>query len=179
MDIRVATPEDNRELQELQAKCPQGTKLVVSSVNTPDFFARAKAYESYKVFVAYKGDRIIGSAACALRDAMINGNIHKVGYVFQAFVSPDDRRKGIARRLLHQRENYLAQNDAVLAYSLIMEDNVPSMRYIEGQDYKLHRTLVMPSLVVRKEMEVSSTGRVRSATSEDLTVIAGLLNETW
>ena len=179
MDIREAVLEDDKGLQELQAKCPQGTKLVVSSVNTPDFFARVKAYESYKVFVACEGDRIIGSAACALRDAMVNGNISKVGYVFQAFVSPDDRRKGIASQLLHRREDYLVQHAAVLAYSLIMEDNVPSMRYIEGQGYKLHRTLVMPSLVVRKEMEVSSTGRIRPVTSEDMAAVAELLNKTW
>jgi hypothetical protein len=55
MNIREAVPEDNGELQELQAKCPQGTTLVASTVNTPDFFARAKAYESHKVFVACEG----------------------------------------------------------------------------------------------------------------------------
>ena len=57
MNVREAVAEDNDELQELQAKCPQGTTLVVSTVNTPDFFARAKAYESYKVFVACEGQR--------------------------------------------------------------------------------------------------------------------------
>ena len=179
MNIREAVPEDNNELQELQAKCPQGTKLVVSSINTPDFFARAKAYESYKVFVACEGDRIIGSAACALRDAIVNGKISRVGYVFQAFVSSEDRRKGIASQFLHKREDYLTQNGAVLAYSLIMEDNVPSIRYVESQGYKLHRTIVMPSLVVRKEMDVPSIGRIRPVTSEDLAMVAELLNETW
>jgi len=59
VNIREATPKDNHELQELQAKCPQGTKLVVSLVNTPDFFARAKAYESSKVCVASEEERII------------------------------------------------------------------------------------------------------------------------
>jgi hypothetical protein len=46
MYIREATPNDNEELQRLQAQCPQGTSLIVSTVNTPDFFARAKAHES-------------------------------------------------------------------------------------------------------------------------------------
>jgi len=64
MNIRDATIEDNQELQELQAKCPQGKTLIVSLVNTPDFFARAKAYGSYKVYVAYEDNQIIGSAAC-------------------------------------------------------------------------------------------------------------------
>ena len=48
MHIREAIPEDNDKLEELQSKCPQGTNLIVSVVNTPDFFGRAKAYESYK-----------------------------------------------------------------------------------------------------------------------------------
>jgi len=179
INIREAVPEDNDELQELQAKCPQGTTLVASTVNTPDFFARAKAYESYKVFVACEGYRIIGSAACALRDATVNGKISRVGYVFQAFVSPDARRKGVAGQLLQQREDYLRQQGAVLAYTLIMEGNLPSMRYIESRGFKLHRTLVMPALVVRKETNVPSMGRIRPVTSKDLVTVAELLNETW
>ncbi len=179
MNVREAVPEDNDELQELQAKCPQGTTLVVSTVNTPDFFARAKAYESYKVFVACEGQRIIGSAACALRDAIVAGKINRVGYVFQAFVSPDARRKGVASQLLQQREDYLSQQGAVLVYTLIIEGNLPSMQHVEKRGFNLHRTLVMPALVVRKEMNVPSMGRIRPVTSKDLATVAELLNETW
>ena len=89
MNIRDATIEDNQELQELQAKCPQGKTLIVSLVNTPDFFARAKAYGSYKVYVAYEDNQIIGSAACGMCKALINGDIRRVGYEFQYFTSPD------------------------------------------------------------------------------------------
>jgi hypothetical protein len=39
MDIREATPADNDELKALQLRCPQGEKLTVSTVNTPDFLA--------------------------------------------------------------------------------------------------------------------------------------------
>jgi GNAT superfamily N-acetyltransferase len=179
MNIREAVPKDNDKLQELQAKCPQGTKLVVSTVNTPDFFARAKAYESYKVFVACEGDHVIGSAACALRDVIVDGKISRVGYVFQAFTSPDSRRKGVASQLLKQREDYLSKQGAVLAYTLIIEDNLPSMKYIESRGFNLHRTLVMPALVIHKEMNVPSMGRIRPVTSNDLATVAELLKETW
>jgi hypothetical protein len=80
MYIREATPNDNEELQRLQAQCPQGTSLIVSTVNTPDFFARAKAYESYKVYAACEEDTIIASHACALRNALVNGELSRVGY---------------------------------------------------------------------------------------------------
>ena len=55
-----------------------GTAPVVSTVNTPDLYARAKAYESYKVYVACEGDRIVGSADCAVRKALVGGRIRRV-----------------------------------------------------------------------------------------------------
>jgi len=179
MNIREAAPQDNEELQKLQAKCPQGTTIVASAVNKPDFFARAKAYKSHKVFVACEGNRIIGSAACALRDVIVNGKNSRVGYVFQAFISPDARRKGVASRLLRQREDYLSKQGAVLVYTLIIEGNLPSIKYVESQGFNLHRTVVMPALVVRKKMNIPLIGRIRPVTFKDLATIAELLNNTW
>jgi N-acetylglutamate synthase-like GNAT family acetyltransferase len=179
MHIREATPDDNNELQELQAKCPQGKTLIVSTVNTPDFFARVKAYESYKVYVACIDDHIIGSGTCVIRNAIVNGQIHRVGYLFQIFVNPEYRRKGVASELFRYREDYLTQQGAALAYALIMEGNIPSMRYVESQGFKLHRTLVMPALPVFKEMDVPSNGNIRPVRTEDLAKVAELLNETW
>jgi len=124
MHIRESAFEDNEELQNLQAQCPQGTSLVVSTVNTPDFFARVKAYESYKVYVACENSRIIGSGACAIRKGTIAGNIERIGYEFQYFISPEYRRKGVARRLLQHIEDYLIQQGAALSYALVMEDNI-------------------------------------------------------
>lgn len=179
MYIREAVPEDNHELQELQAECPQGRSLIVSTVNTPDFFARVKAYGSYKVYVACEEDRIIGSGACALRDAVVNGKTRRVGYEFQYFTSPNHRRKNIARRLRQRIEEHLVQCGAQLSYALIMKDNLPSMRLFKGEGFKLHRTLLMPAIAVRKEMDVSSEGRIRPAQFQDLTKLADLLNLTW
>jgi GNAT superfamily N-acetyltransferase len=179
MYIREAVPEDNDELQELQAKCPQGTTLITSVVNTPDFFARAKAYESYKVYVACEDNRIVGSTACALRDALVSGTIRKVGHQFQLFAAPDSRRKGVASQLHQHCERYLTQDGVLLSYALIMEGNVPSMRYFERQGFRHQRTLVMPALAVFKGMDIPSRGTIRSARPEDLSAIADLLNETW
>lgn len=179
MDIREARPADNAKLQELQADCSQGTDLIVSVVNTPDFFARAKAYESCKVFVACEGVRIIGSAACVIRNGVVSGETRRVGYWFQAFVAPDHRRKGVASRLHQYREDYATQQGAVLFYTLIMEDNTPAIRYIEDRGFRLHRTLVMPGLRVYKEMDMPAGAKIRLARSEDLVTVAELLNETW
>lgn len=179
MYIREATPDDNNELRELQAKCPQGKTLIVSTINTPDFFARVKPYESYKVYVACIDDHIIGSGTCVIRNAIVNGQLHRVGYLFQLFVNPEYRRKGVASELFRYREDYLTQQGAALAYALIMEGNIPSMRYVESQGFKPHRTLVMPGLAIYKEMDVPSRGKTRPIAQEDLDAVAKLMNDTW
>ena len=179
MNIREATPEDNRELQKLQSKCPQGKTLIVSIVNTPDFFARAKAYESYKIYVACEGNCIIGSAACGMREVLINGDIKRVGYEFQYFTSPDYRGKGVAQQLHNQIEDHLIQRDTVLSYLLVIEDNLPAMRLFASLGFKHHRTLVMPGLAIYKEMGVAHQGTIRPIASEELVPVSDLLNDTW
>ena len=179
MHIREALPEDNNKLQELQAKCPQGATLIVSTVNAPDFFARAKAYASYKVIVACEESRIVGSLAWAIRNAFVNGQLNRIGYSFQTFISPSHRKKGLAKNLLQYMEDQLIQKGAILVYGLIMEGNLPSMKLFESLGFKLHRTLVMPALAVYKEMEVPSKGKIRSMVREDLDAVAKLMNDTW
>lgn len=179
MHIREATQNDNEELQQLQARCPQGNTLIVSTVNTPDFFARVKAYSDYKVYVAFKNNRIVGSTACALRSAMVNGKEEKVGHVFQAFVDPDYRGRGIAGQMHQVGEEYLRQKGAALVYSLIIEGNIPSMHYFSREGFQRHRTLVMPGLAVFKEMPVGSGYKIRTAQIDDLPPLAGLINKTW
>jgi len=179
MYIRQATTDDNEELQTLQARCPVGTTLIVSTVNTPDFFARAKAYESYKVFVACEDNRIVGSAACAVRKAIVNSNTCQVGYEFQYFTSPDLRKKGIAGQLHQHIEHYFVQSGVALSYLIVIEGNIPAIRVFEGQGFSLCRTLIMPALLVFKQKSVPDTGKVRPITPEDFPAVADLLNETW
>lgn len=179
MYIREAAPNDNEELQQLQARCPQGTTLIVSTVNTPDFFARVKAYNDYQVYVAVEDNHIVGSTACALRNAMVNGKEEKVGHVFQTFVDPDYRGRRIAGQMHQFREGYLRQKNAVLAYSLIIGGNLPSMRYVSRESFQHHRTIVMPGIAVFKDMPVESSHKIRTAVAGDLPAIAGIINETW
>jgi GNAT superfamily N-acetyltransferase len=179
MEIREAMPDDNEALMALQSRCPQGKRLIISVVNTPDFFARAKAYESFKVYVALDKGSIVGSAAFAIRDAVVNGKINRVGYGFQAFVAPEYRRFGVISLLQEACEQYAFLENAILYYTLIIEDNTPSIRWHEHTGLKRYRTLVVPALAVYKEMELKFSGTVRPARTEDLPAVAELLNETW
>jgi GNAT superfamily N-acetyltransferase len=179
MNIREALPEESEELQRLQAKCPQGKSLIFSTVNLPDFFSRARAYESPRVFVAYEEDRIIGSAACAIREGVVGARVLRVGYEFQYFTSPDYRRRGVARRLRHKIERHLTYQRAALSYTLVMEGNLPSMRLFESEGFRLHRELVMPAIAVLREVEVPRAENIRPTTPRDLEAVAELLNQTW
>lgn len=179
MIIREATPDDNSALIELQAKCPQGTTVIVSTVNKPDFFARAKVYEDYKVFVYCEDDTIIASSACGLHKAIINDKLEKIGYEFQAFVDPEFRGRRIAGQLQQVREEYIRNQGAVLSYGFIMEGNTPSIRYIERRGFKHYDTVIMPAIAVYKEMKVNHTGNIRTMTPDDLPAVSQLLNETW
>jgi GNAT superfamily N-acetyltransferase len=179
MYIREATIDDNAELIALQAQCPQGTTVIVSLINTPDFFARAKVYEDFKVFAVCEGNRIIASAACGVRKAIIGNTVAKVGHEFQAFVDPAYRGRRIAGQLIQAREEFVRKRGAILSYGLIMEGNKPSMRHIERQGFKRHRTLVMPSIAVFKEMAIAHTGNIRHMVPEDVPGIVSLINDTW
>ncbi len=179
MEIREALPDDNHELRRVQAKCLQGKEVIVSIVNTPDFFARARAYESHKVYVALEGKRIVGSGAVGFREAFVNGEKKPVAYEFQYFTSPEHRRKGVGRALHRRIEEDLTTRGVALSYLLIMAENVTAKRLFEREGFRLHRTALMPIIMMGKALDVPSIGNIRQITPEDLGAVAGLLNETW
>jgi len=179
MIIRQARDQDNQALQQLQAQCPQGTSLQVSTVNTPDFFARVKAYPLNRVLVAEDQGRIVGSAAAAVRPGRVGEAVVPVGYQFQAFVDPDFRRKGVADALLDRLDQYLRDQGAVLIYCLIMVGNDPSMRLVARRGFVRHRDLEMNVLPVYRTINTKTAGAIRPATDRDLSAMAGLVNQTW
>jgi ribosomal protein S18 acetylase RimI-like enzyme len=179
MIIREAAPADNQALRELQARCPQGTSLKVSTVNTPDFFARVKVYHQARVLVAEEGGRIVGSAAGAIRPGRVGDTVASVGYQFQAFVDPEFRRQGVADALLDDLERYLAEQGAVLIYCLIMEGNDPSLGLVTRRGFTTGRDLVMTVLPVYRALRVPDPEAIRPAGRNDLPAVADLLNDTW
>lgn len=179
MKIREAAQGDNEELLQLQSRCPQGTDLVYSVINTPDFFGRAKAYKDYKVYLAEEDGKIIGSAACSVHNALVNGKEEKAGYVFQTFVDPDYRGKHIAGKMYEVREEYLKQKGAALVYSITMEGNLPSIHHLNRQGFQQCGTLMLYSLVVNKHLSLDTDLKIRTAALDDLQRIADLTNSTW
>jgi len=177
--IREATPSDGPELQELQSRCPQGTDLVVSTVNRPDFFARAKVYECSRVYVACRQGRIVGSAALAVRPAVVAGSVLPVAHVFQGFVEPDQRRQGVAEGLLRHIGREARERGAVLSYGLVMEGNQASLGLVEKLGFRCHRDLQLAILPASDGEEEARGECVRPLSREDLPAVAELIGHTW
>jgi hypothetical protein len=71
MIVRDAAPADGADLIMAMESCPQGSDLVVTLTNNPDFFARSRSYEQPRVFLAEEDGQIAGSAAYAIRTVQI------------------------------------------------------------------------------------------------------------
>jgi GNAT superfamily N-acetyltransferase len=177
--VREATVTDDRELQRLQARCPQGAGVVVSTVNTPDFFARSRVYESARVLVASSGDRILGSAAYAVRPALVRGRARRIAHVFQVFTAPELRRSGVARLLLEEVRQRTEEDGVAFSYGLVMEGNRPSFGLVERLGFQHHRASALWVLPVFRKIPLQTHGRIRPATRGELPEVAREVNRTW
>lgn len=179
MEIATATAEDNQELIDLQARCPQGRGLVTSLINTPDFFVRAAAWSRHAIFKATHQGRIIASASCGAVQANINQEPAMVGYQFEAFVDPAQRRRGAARALLERMDQYHRENQASMAYAMVMQGNRYSLGLVAAQGFVVHRDITMNVILVHRKMEERNPEAIRPAGSDDLADLAELQNRTW
>lgn len=175
--VRAATLGDSASLIALQRRCPQGEGLVVQAVNTPDFFARARAYQTHGVLLAHDGDRVVGSAAYGTRRALIAGMPRRIGYEFQYFTDPAWRGRGVAQALRAQVEQQLRAAGTVLSYGLVVAGNQPSIRLLEGQGFHAHRELDLSVFLPYKPMAVQ--GVVRPLGLRDLDAVARLREAAW
>ena len=180
MMIREARHNDGLALQYIQSQCIAGNTLKIATVNSPDFFARTSAYEDCKVFVTYEQDKIIGSVACAVLDTVINGNLEKTGYIFQAFVDPEFRGRGIIRRLYEHCEQFLKNQGVRMGYGLILQDNLANRRAVEKAGYEPYEGPRIEYLFTYKKMPVNHpTKKVRTMTLADIDTVCDLLNRMW
>jgi ribosomal protein S18 acetylase RimI-like enzyme len=179
MLVRDATPADGARLLKAMDSCPQGTDLVVTLTNAPDFFARSRIYEQPRVFLAEEHGRIAGSAAYAIRTVQIDGQPIRAGFEFQYFVSSDFQRRGIASRLRERIEDGLAAEGADLTSAIILCSNQPSIGLFERSGFSCERLLSITILLTNVHAGIRADHNVRPARVDDLPSIAALRNATW
>lgn len=179
MRIRDAAMHDAAMLQTVMEHCPQGSGLVFTVVNSPDFFARSRAYEHARVFVAEDDGHLAGSAACAVRTLMVNGLPARVGYEFQYFTCPNHRRRGTARFLRDQIEAHLRSSGVAITTAILARSNTASRGLFERAGFEPIADLICRFIFAEPYLDMLTPHGVRTARESDLFDVAELLNYSW
>lgn len=179
MYLREATVLDGHALRQIMERTPQRVTGFDFVVNTPDFFARARLYEQATVFIVEEQGRIAGSAACAVRNVLIDGRPYRVGYEFQYFTAAEHQGRGVARQLRVHIEEYLLRHGVELTTAITSDNNLASIRLFEGQGFQCHRHLDLRLVAVLPHHDMRADVPIRRATPSDLPAMAHLINLTW
>jgi GNAT superfamily N-acetyltransferase len=177
--IREATEEDNQALIELQANCPQGTNLILKVDSSPDYFARSRSFKDWSVLVAVDNGRIVGSAAYAVSDVLVEKTPVKAAYEYGFMVDPKERRKGIAANLQEHIERCAKKKNVDLLTLSIIEDNLPSMNLFTKTGFKKVKDCATFSLMVYRRLKLAHEANIRRAEKKDLEEVVALINEMY
>jgi len=179
INIREATKDDNNTLNELQKKCPMGTNFVLGVDSSPDYFARSKPFENWRVFVATENGAAVGSAACAISDTYVEGKQLKTAYEYGFAVDPLHRRKGVAEKLQKQIEHTALDNDVDLMHLAITQDNFPSISFFSKMGFQKVKDCTTLSLMPYKKQKTSEETHVRSMEKNDVDDVVNLINDMY
>jgi len=177
--IREAAEDDNDALNELQKKCPMGTRLVLGVDSSPDYFARSRPFKDWHVLVAAESDTIIGSAAFAISDTYVEGRRVKTAYEYGFIVDPLHRLKGIAEKLQRHIEHIALDNDVDLLHLDIIEDNIPSTSLFSKMGFEKVKDCTTFSLMPYKKQKTAAGANIRSMDEADVDDVTNLINETY
>jgi ribosomal protein S18 acetylase RimI-like enzyme len=125
--IRLAVPDDNAALLDLERQCPQGTTLRIASERT-DYFFRSSLYGNDHTLVAVDQSRgrLIGVVTGAVKEVMIAGRPVSASLVYDLRVHPDYRRAFAGRHMLRAwnlMTRWAETNGSELLYGLVKSDN--------------------------------------------------------
>jgi ribosomal protein S18 acetylase RimI-like enzyme len=171
--IRIANDADNTELLNLEKMCPQGTSLVLQFDRSPDFFLRSRVYDNYKVYVAEEEGKIIGTVGATLKEFNMNKEAVKGFYIYDLRVHPAFRGKGIGSKLVQQV--MVEEDEADLAYGIIVEDNYPSVALFKRLGFQnIHDLTLLNAPLYKRQEQIS--GKIREMTVDDAPSVVNLIN---
>ncbi len=108
-----------------------------------EYFSRFLDTEHRAVFVATRGDRIVGYITVYVRQQPGYWKVKGVGEISGLMVSTEHRRQGIARRLLIEAKTFFRAKGIEYFTAYTASANRPAMRFYEQQGMTpLHVTLL-------------------------------------
>jgi predicted N-acetyltransferase YhbS len=129
--IRDARLQDNEALIELDRQCVMGGTIQLVFDRSPDFFARSRAYESFRLCVAEQDGTIIGVGGVTVKSLRVGGIRQRWAYFYDLRVRPTHRRQGVAGLIANALVDGIRNAGITGAYSLVIEGNVPSESFVE------------------------------------------------
>lgn len=174
--VREATAADNAALLALDRQCVVAASTPVMFDRSPDFFARSRPYAHWRAYVAESGQEIIGVSAVALKSVLVGGETVKAAYLYDLRVAPEYRRVGVAKAVGNAIRAHAWTLAPVVGYSLVMEGNVPSLRFVEGRGSRALRLCALSLLPVEK-VPVADPRRLRPVDPAELEAVCRLTGE--
>lgn len=117
IQIRETIPKEDSIIAEhfyklwLDVGVPKNLIKSNHHILTLEFIKQARQDLFYKGFVAEVDNRIVGSASCqlftGLYSLILEEEYRKYGYIWNVYVQPSHRRKGIAKQLTNATIQYL------------------------------------------------------------------------
>lgn len=129
--VRDAQEEDNRLLIALDRQCVMGEQVQLVCDRSPDFFARSKVYEAFRLAVAEAAGEIIGVGGVAFKTLRVGGKVDRWAYLYDLRVAPSHRRQGVANLITDHLRAAIREEGIPRAYSWVMEHNTPSESFVE------------------------------------------------
>jgi ribosomal protein S18 acetylase RimI-like enzyme len=129
--VRDAQEEDNQPLIALDRQCVMGEQVQLVSDRSPDFFARSKVYETFRLAVAEEEGRVIGVGGVTFKTLRVGGKEDRWAYLYDLRVAPSHRRQGVANRIADHLRKAIQEAGITRAYSWVMEHNTPSESFVE------------------------------------------------
>jgi ribosomal protein S18 acetylase RimI-like enzyme len=174
--MRVADDADNAKLLDLEKMCPQGTSLVLQFDRSPDFFLRSRVYDNYKVYVAEEEGKIVGTVGATLKEFNMSEEVVKGVYIYDLRVHPTFRGRGIGSKLVQQV--MAEENEADLAYGIIMEENYPSIALFKRLGFQNIHGLMFLNVPLYKRQEQNAS-KIRKMTTDDVPSVVDLINDHY
>jgi GNAT superfamily N-acetyltransferase len=175
--VREATPADNAALLALDQHCVVAAATPVMFDRSPDFFARSKPYAYWRSYVAETDQGLIGVGGMALKTVLVGGRPHPAAYFYDLRVAPDFRRLGVAKAVGDAIRAHARSLSPAVAYSLVMEGNVPSLTFVQGRGSKPLRSCAL-SLIPIWSVPPVDPARLRALQASESPAVQELVRAT-
>lgn len=129
--VRDARKEDNDALIDLDRQCVMGGAIQLVFDRFPDFFARSRAYDRYRLCVAEEEGTIVGVGGVTVKDLQVSGVRGRWAYFYDLRVRPTHRRRGVAGLVANALRDTVLETGIAGAYSWVIEGNAASESFVE------------------------------------------------